>query len=291
MHVITDNKGNTMIELKNIEDKEKLTDGNLVRGSFPQLKNSKIIFRGKGNVLFCKDGVTIEDSVLDFNSNNGLIYLGKSKFSFKLNATVNENCTLAFGQDNYINGPIRLLLSEHKNVFIGSNCIFSTDINFRNADAHLIYDIETMKRINNTKSIFLGDHVWVGKSAFIAKGTRVSSGSIIGANSLISNKTVEHNASYGGNPARKIKEGVFWNGCCVHQWDDVKTQNSQDYNKFIETYFKDESVDRWIYSYDDGENVLWDDIDAALDSPDIFGRVLYLNELYNNNKKNRFCNN
>lgn len=278
-----------MIELKNIEDRNKLCDDNVVLGNFPQLSNSKIIFRGKGNILFCESGVTLEDSVIDFNGDNGLVFLGKSRFKYKVNAFINNKCTLSIGRDNYINGPIHILLSEHKHFFVGSNCIFSTDITVRNSDAHLIYDINTMKRINPTKSIFLGDHVWIGKGVYLAKGTRISSGSIIGANSLISNKQVEHNASYAGNPARKIKEDIFWNGSCVHPWDIKKTELSEDYQLFLDTFFKDESADRWIYDIDMSDMNGWDDIDRSLDNNDGDSKISLLKDIYNNMNKNRLC--
>lgn len=279
-----------MVELKNINDKEKLIDDNVVLGTFPELHNSKIVFRGKGNILFCEEGVKIENSNITFNKNNSLVYLGKSSCAYKLNAFINEKCVLAFGRNNYINETIQIVLSEHKHFFVGSDCMFSSDIVIRNADAHLIYDVETLKRINMTKSIFIGDHVWIGKGAYISKGSKVSSGSIIGANSLLSNKSVEHNTTYGGNPARKVKEGIFWNGCCVHPWDDTTTENSTDYEKFINTYLKNESVDRWIFDVEELNMIRWDDIDNKFSSNDTDSKVLFLKGLYNTKNKNRFSN-
>lgn len=64
-------------------------------------------------------------------------------------------------------------------------------------------------RINNSKSIYIGDHVWIGQNALILKNTQIGSGSIIGAMSLVSHKKVASNCVYAGNPAQKIKENIF----------------------------------------------------------------------------------
>lgn len=79
-------------------------------------------------------------------------------------------------------------MSEHKHCFIGDNCMFSFDILIRNSDHHLIYDCENNKRINPTKSVFIGDHVWIGQLVNILKGTRIDSGSIVGASSVVAGK-------------------------------------------------------------------------------------------------------
>lgn len=79
----------------------------------------------------------------------------------------------------------------------------------RNADPHLIYDINTKKRINNTKSIFIGDHVWLGQSVIILKGTQIASGSIVGAMGLVSETMIPSNECWGGVSAKRIRGGVF----------------------------------------------------------------------------------
>ena len=45
----------------------------------------------------------------------------------------------------------------------------------RTADPHIIYDIHR-KRINPSKSVFIGDHVWCGQNVLLLKGCRVGSG-------------------------------------------------------------------------------------------------------------------
>lgn len=48
---------------------------NVFIGNLPKMTNSKIIFNGKNNILFCDENVCLEDSILNFECNNSVIYL------------------------------------------------------------------------------------------------------------------------------------------------------------------------------------------------------------------------
>lgn len=128
------------------------------------------------------------------------------------------------GKDNYINGRLSVILSEQKHVIFGSDCAISFGVWIRTAAPHLVYDAETKQRLNPSKSVFVGDHVWIGQSAMLLKGTQISSGSIIGAGSVVAGKRIPANTSWAGNPARQVKEGIFWSGQCVHRWQDKETE-------------------------------------------------------------------
>ena len=78
----------------------------------------------------------------------------------------------------------------------------------RTADPHLIYNIVDNQRINHSRSIYIGDHVWIGQNAMILKGSSIHSGSVIGAMSLVAGKTIHSNSCWGGNPVRMLKENI-----------------------------------------------------------------------------------
>ncbi|MFE4813367.1 hypothetical protein ACFQ9Y_19885 [Peribacillus simplex] len=63
--------------------------------------------------------------------------------------------------------------------------MLSSGVVVRLADPHLVYDGTTRKRINRTKSVYLGDHIWIGQDVMILKGVEVGTGSILGAMSLV----------------------------------------------------------------------------------------------------------
>ncbi len=231
-----------MIKTKN--DFKKIKDNKFI-GTIPELIDSTIIFNGKNNVLYCDEGVTLENSKIVFNGDNALVYLSTNHNNYKLGVSINNNCFLYFGKNNYINDKMVMVLSEEKNIFIGDECLFSTGIVFRNADPHLVFDSLTHNRLNFSKSIYLGDHIWLGQDSIILKGTMIDSGSIIGAGTVVSGKKIKHNTSNVGNPIKQIRKNVFWSGECVHTWTkkDTNEHMIKGSNKWNYKYNKKEVID------------------------------------------------
>lgn len=113
---------------------------------------------------------------------------------------------------------------------------FSFDVWIRTADPHLVYRVEDSSRINPSRDVVIGDHVWLGQSAMLLKGTVIGSGSIIGGAAVVAGKTIPSNTSWAGSPARQIARGVFFDGACVHGWTAEQTAASQTF-----------ASDKWIY--------------------------------------------
>lgn len=82
---------------------------------------------------------------------------------------MNRGNTLYIGKNNYFNGKLNLILSERKHIVIGDDGLFSFGIWLRTADPHLIYSCETHERINPSKNILIGDHVWIGQGSLVLK--------------------------------------------------------------------------------------------------------------------------
>ncbi len=273
--------------IKDAAELEHLPHGNRFIGTPPILENSTISFSGNNNILFCEPGVVISGSRIIFNGDNALVYLGQSRHKFHLSITINHSSVFHMGRNNYINGSINVILSERKHCFFGDNGVLSFGIWIRNADPHLIYSCDSGQRINPSKSIYIGDHVWLGQSAMLLKGTEIDSGSIIGAMSVAAGKKIDHNSSWAGNPIRKIADSIFWDGACVHQWDKDKTEKSQHYVDFIHSD-KNLSVDSYIYQYDPAQAISYSDLDLIFDGDSTSNKLDYLIELAANPEKNRF---
>ena len=263
----------------------QITDGNELLnlnenkfvGEIPNLKNSQININGKNNILICEEGVRLWNSRIDFNGNNSVLYLSSNDFDYALNISINGNNICFIGKNNYFNGMTTIVLSESKNVIIGADCLFSYDVSVRVADVHLIYHAKTRERLNFSKSIFIGDHVWLGQNAMILKGTHIGSGSIIGAGAILSNKTVPSNTTFAGSPARLTKKDTFWIGYSVHPWDEETTLKYSKYND-----------DKFIYKTD-MDTLDFDEIDCDLDFLNPNQVLDYLKSNILNAGKNRFA--
>jgi len=193
------------------------------------------------------------------------------------------------GKNNGMTQKVKFILSEGAHCFVGDDCLFSYGITFRNADAHLIYNVETMKRVNISRSIFVGDHVWIGQDCLILKGTQVGSGCVIGGMSVVSSKKIPNNQVWAGNPAKKISENIFWDRSCVHEWQKDKTEISMDYADFNNVFLKSDDIESWIYRWTEGESIDFNYIEARLNELRTSeGKCDFLVNLNSSVKKNRF---
>ena len=263
-----------------IVDSKKLKNmkKNKFIGSIPKLIDSFIEFKGENNVFICEEDVILENSKIIFNCDNSIVYLSSNKHNYKININVYNNNVCFFGINNYFNDVVNVILSESKNVVVGNGCLFSIGNWLRVADPHLIYNADTMRRINFSKSIYIGDHVWVGQNVMLLKGTKIGSGSILAAGAVVSGKKVNSNCVVGGNPVKIIKEDIFWDGECVHSWTKEKTKKSIDYTS-----------DKYIYYYNKEYLLQFEDIEKRLCSfTDINEKVEYIKNNLVGNDKNRF---
>ncbi|WEA53651.1 acyltransferase [Weissella paramesenteroides] len=219
---------------------------------------SSILFRGKNNILYIEDGANISGVVIKFLGDNSLVYIGKSKTSYAFQLNIFHDSVFYMGSGNSFSGKKPIFqLSERKNIFIGDDNMFSYGVSVRVADPHLIYSIESFERINPSKSVYIGDHVWLGQNVTIFKGNKIGSGSILGGESLIT-KNIPSNVSAGGNPVRVIKEGIFWLRPAVHAFKKEHTDRWASYHKDDFIYSKETETSE----FDNIENFIIQDISA-----------------------------
>ena len=263
-----------------ITEKEALCElkGNLFLGDPPELINSTITFSGTNNILACEKGVTLQNTQLNFNANHSIIYLGASRAPYIVKIATHNNSVCYFGRNSYINDTLTLILSEGRHILIGDECCISHGVWMRNADPHLIFSATNNTRINPSRSIYVGDHVWLGQNAMLLKGSIIHSGSIVGAMSLVAGKAIGSNSCWAGNPAVKIKDHIFWSGECVHHWAEEKTAQH-------------EICDHGRYTFEQTKRVidfhaLEYELNHAKTSADKF--KLLLSQVLKNRDKNRF---
>lgn len=163
------------------------SSGNLIDFSANFYCNSlKIVIKGHNNKLIFGDDVKFTGHILIVGSNR-IVEIGK-------NTTA---------QGVYI-------LSRDEDVSIGSDCMFSREIEIRSTDVHKIYDINTGERLNPAKKIMIGDHVWIAVRVIISKGSVIPSGCVVGASSFVNKEFTIPNSIIAGTPAKVVKQNIRW---------------------------------------------------------------------------------
>ncbi len=267
-------KATCIEELKTLEN-----DGNQIIGLPAEMEKSSVSFVGKNNILFFEDGVRLHNSRITFHGNKSIVFIcsGGERRTQVLVDAYHEN-VFYLGKNCNTTRPIHVVLSERRHIIIGDSCLFSLEVWFRNSDPHLIYSAKTKERINPTKSVYLGDHVWIGQSALVSKGTQIGSGSIVGAMAMTGGRRIPSNCAVGGVPANVISRDIFWDKQSVHAFRYAQTQESMQYDS-----------DEFIYEKD-STTLRFDDIDRGINQiKDMNERLEYLKKtLYENTDKNRF---
>lgn len=251
---------------------------NIILGN-PKLTNSKVNFKGKGNILFCEKNVVIENSLITFSGDNSIIFLSENESSYKLRIQIFTDCSLYFGKNNFMTGTMIFIIQEYSNIFIGDNNLFSTNILFRTSDAHAIYDINQEKRINPSGNIILGDHIWLCSNVNIFKNTEIGSGSIVGSYSLVTNKQLNSNSLNVGIPVNEIKTNICYNSKFVGN-DSIKNNKRNN--------FKEGD----IFHHVEDELLLLNEFrNNSFSLLNIKEKLDFFNEIHDNNSKNRFFRN
>lgn len=267
-----------MESVKSQEDISNLEKNRIV-GS-PEISNSTISFKGENNILYCEGNVKIVGATFLFEGSNSIVYLSSamnSKYSFTL--VIYNDSTFFIGKECNLSSPININVQESQNVIIGDEASISSGVNIRTSDIHPIYDNNLFNRINFSKSVFIGDHVWIGHLAYISRGVKIGSGSIIENYSFVPhNARIQSNSLVVGNPVRVEKNNVFF------------TNEFLGYHRAEDSlHTKDYKSDVFIYDFVNKETLDLDKIDQILKKLDVDSRLEFIQKLFVRNKrKNRF---
>ena len=160
----------------------------IVIGDFCRLTDCSVIFHGDGNTLTLGDFVTM----------NGVsLYME------------DDGNTIEIGNHNNFCGTTHLDLIEGTKITIGRDCLFSGALQFRTGDSHSILDLNG-KRINPSKDIRVGNHVWIGSQVNCLKGTIIPDHCVVGSGSTLCKAYEQENCILAGVPAKIVKTGITW---------------------------------------------------------------------------------
>jgi acetyltransferase-like isoleucine patch superfamily enzyme len=188
----------------------RVSSGNKIVNHGALLKRCVIRVSGINNTIEFGRGVRLVDAVISIDGDHHLMRIGLDcairKSGFYLagrgNRIVIDECTTVEGAD-FSAGDVETEIT------IGSDCMFSQQIEVRTCDAHSIIDSASGKRINPSQSVAIGRHVWVGSGSKILKGCCIGDNAIIATGAIVT-KAVEEGTVVAGVPARVVRRGITW---------------------------------------------------------------------------------
>lgn len=248
----------------------------------PDLSSIKLDFVGRNNILYFENSDIRMDGVITFKGDNSIFAIKSSKDVLKLNVTIYNDSTVYLGSNCSMNNKLEIIASEAKNVIIGDEGLFSSQCLIRTSDAHRIYSIDTLSRVNDGKSVCIGDHVWLSARVVVLKGSHIHSGSIIGSDAVVTGKEIKSNTIWAGNPAREVKRNILFDKTGTH---GLTSANSSEAAK-IDT----NKSSHYIFSYNADQHVDFDSIEEKLGKlQDPHERLLALLKIMCNENQNRFA--
>ena len=250
-------------------------NGNIIYGDLAKQTKLQYNFKGKNNILFLA-GSTSNVNV-SFIHDNSLVFIG-DQCSIKGSLLITKD-SVCFIDDYSTSNGIELKIYENKNIIIGRDCMFSWRIVFRTCDGHLIYSLKDNRRINFSKSIYIGDHVWIGHDSVVYKGAFIGSGAILGSRSFLSAKCHSNTINV-GSPARELRQDVFWLRESPWLFSKEQSKNTLQNN-----------TDEFKFSYKQDEFLSPNFIEKRLESLNLAEQKLEFlyNHVYLNKNKNRFA--
>lgn len=123
------------------------------------------------------------------------------------------------------------VVDESTEIHVGDESMFSSEISMRTCDGHSIYSKDLLKRLNHSKSIYIGPHNWLGRNVSINKGVVTGNDCIVGQGSLAVG-SIPNNVVAAGQPAKIVKENVTWGRALVEE-DYSESDFEKNYQAFI----------------------------------------------------------
>lgn len=175
-------------------------------GNSPAVE-AEISFGGKSNQLIIGEGANLRKIAIDFRGSNAAISIGACRASFMI--LIGSNSKISIEGGTSATGSVYMTTFEGSSISIGRDCMFAGGVQIRADDAHPIFDVKTGQRVNRSRPVHIGDHVWLCEGAVILNGSDIGSGSIIGTRSIVKGK-ITNNCVAAGSPARVTRRNVAW---------------------------------------------------------------------------------
>lgn len=191
-------------------NKIRIGIGNELNVRCALLYRCRIRIDGYGNRVSIEKLSRLNNCKIEIHGNDNRIKIGESVYLNETALYIEDNDNhITFGEHSSVQGCSRLSAIEGTRIKIGKDCLLSGNLDFRTGDSHSVLDCRK-KRINLSRDIIIGDHVWIGNRVICLKGTRIPDGCIVGEGSLLNKTYKNKNCILAGVPAREVKEDIGW---------------------------------------------------------------------------------
>ncbi|WP_370544404.1 acyltransferase [Frondihabitans sp. VKM Ac-2883] len=194
-------------ELKAFEDDR----GNRIEYTGEHAREVKITIRGENNRIAIDSTARLGRFVVDMDCDNGSLTIGAGQGAPPLNATIRigQDSTVTIGDNVSSTNTCVISATEGTSVSIGNDVMLASQTQIRADDGHAIFDVETGDRVNVSRSISIGNHVWLGMGAAVLGGASIGDGTVIGYGSLVT-RALPNNCVAVGTPAKVVRRNVAW---------------------------------------------------------------------------------
>lgn len=174
-----------------------------------RIDDINIVIKGNGNHVILGASHVRESGIALLGSDNRVrIGAGGSYQSMSILCEDSGN-DVRIGDGTEVAGATELITMERTRIVIGDRCLFSGRIHLRTGDSHSVVDLEG-RRVNPSRDIVIGNHVWLGLDVTVLKGVSVGDSCVLGASAVVTKRFDRSNCVIAGNPARVVREGIDW---------------------------------------------------------------------------------
>ena len=174
------------------------------------LNSVDILINGVNNIIEIGEGCILRNCTIRVYGNNNRICIEEN---VQINSgqfwVEDDYGSIVIAKKTTVNGKTEFACIEGKNILVGEDCMFSSNITLRTGDSHSILDMQG-KRINPSGDIVIGEHTWIGEGVTILKGVHLANNTIIGSKALITKSFLDEFTAIAGVPASVVKKAVKW---------------------------------------------------------------------------------
>jgi len=202
--------------------------GNSIIGQATSKGRLTIFFGAKNCRIEIEEGVILKDVNITMQADGGTVIIRKNT-ELRGRVRTGLNSTIIVGSRLTPTGSMNISASEGTTVKIGNDCMFAVDIDIRSDDAHPIFSRSTGQRLNKSRSVTIGDHVWLGPHVAVLSGSNIGNGSVIGYRSVVKGVIPEHSIAV-GIPAKVTKSDIVWDKLHLSVQQPWSFDNSEGLN-------------------------------------------------------------